>query len=61
MRFSGSRRDIIESQPDDSPSEKTGDIFYFADKIVKKGKIAPFSVNEVEKIVHDVRRTKGPR
>ncbi len=40
------------------PSQKTGDIFDFADKIVKKRKIAPLSVKEVEKIVHEVRRAK---
>jgi hypothetical protein len=40
------------------PSEKTGDVFDFADKIVRKKKIAPLSLREVEKIVHDVRRTK---
>jgi hypothetical protein len=40
------------------PSEKAGDIFDFADKIAKKRKIAPLSLKEVEKIVHDVRRAK---
>jgi hypothetical protein len=58
LRFSGSLRDMMESRPDDSPSEKTGDIFDFADKIVKKRKIAPLSLKEVGKIIHDVRRTK---
>jgi hypothetical protein len=58
LRFSGSLRDTMESRPDDPPSEKTGDIFAFADKIVKKRKIAPLSLKEVEKIVHDVRRAK---
>ena len=48
----------MESRPDDPPSEKTEGIFDFADKIVKKGKIAPLSVKEMETIVHDVRRTK---
>ena len=40
------------------PSEKTGDVFDFVDKIVRKKKIAPLSLREVEKIVHDIRRTK---
>ncbi len=40
------------------PSQKTGDIFDLADKIVKKRKIAPLTMKEVEKIVHDVRRAK---
>lgn len=31
------------------------DIFAFMDKAVKKKKIAPMSVKEVEKIVHEVR------
>ena len=51
-------RDMMEPRPDDPPSEKTGGIFDFADKIVKKRKIAFLSLKEVEKIVHDVRRTK---
>ncbi|MGD0237231.1 MAG: hypothetical protein ABSC55_22210 [Syntrophorhabdales bacterium] len=40
------------------PSQKTGDIFDLADKTVKKRKIAPLTMKEVEKIVHDVRRAK---
>jgi hypothetical protein len=40
------------------PSRKAGDIFDFVGRIAKKRKIAPLSVKEVEKIVHDVRRAK---
>jgi uncharacterized protein (UPF0264 family) len=40
------------------PSQETGDIFDLADKTVKKRKIAPLTMKEVEKIVHDVRRAK---
>ncbi len=58
MKFSGLLRNIIKSKPHGSPSEKTVDIFDFAEKIAKKTKIAPLSLKEVEKIVHDVRRAK---
>ena len=40
------------------PSERTGDIFDFVDKVVKKRKIASLSLKEVENMVHDVRRGK---
>ncbi len=40
------------------PSERSEDIFDFTDSLVKKRKIAPLSLKEVEKIVHEVRRKK---
>ena len=49
----GSRVEVIVL-----PSEKTGDVFDFADKIVKKRKMEPLSLKQIEKIVHDVRRAK---
>ena len=49
----GSRVEVIVF-----PSEQTGDIFDFVDKVVRKRKIAPLSLKEVEKMVHDVRHMK---
>ena len=40
------------------PSVKERDIFTFTDSVVKKKKIAPMSLREIEKIVHEVRGVK---
>lgn len=37
------------------PASEEEDIFSFMDKVVKKKKIAPMSLKQVEKVVHDVR------
>jgi len=37
------------------PSDKERDIFAFTDRVVKKKKIAPMSLREIERIVHEVR------
>jgi len=49
----GSRVEVIVL-----PSVKEGDIFTFTDSVVKKKKIAPMSLREIEKIVHQVRGVK---
>jgi len=40
------------------PSVKEEDAFTFTDSVVKRKKIAPMSLKEIEKIVHEVRRVK---
>ena len=40
------------------PSVKEEDIFSFTGSVVKKKKIAPMSLKEIEKIVHEVRGVK---
>ncbi|HHT9107282.1 MAG TPA: hypothetical protein ACFYEF_06290 [Candidatus Wunengus sp. YC63] len=37
------------------PASEKEDIFSFMDKVVKKKKIAPMSLKQVEKVVHGVR------
>jgi len=37
------------------PSAKEEDIFTFVDTVVKKRKITPMSLKEIEKIVHEAR------
>jgi len=40
------------------PSAKEEDIFTFTDSVVKRRKIAPMSLKEIEKVVHEVRGVK---
>ena len=40
------------------PSGGEEDIFAFTDSLVKKKKIAPMSLKEIENIVHEVRRIR---
>jgi len=40
------------------PSVKEEDIFSFADSVLKKKGIAPMSLKEIEKVVHEVRGVK---
>jgi hypothetical protein len=40
------------------PSVKEEDTFTFTDSVVKRKKIAPMSLKEIEKIVHEVRGVK---
>jgi hypothetical protein len=40
------------------PSVKEEDTFTFMDSVVKRKKIAPMSLKEIEKIVHEVRGVK---
>lgn len=40
------------------PASEEEDIFSFMDKVVKKKKITPMSLKQVEKVVHDVRMGK---
>ena len=40
------------------PSVKEEDTFTFLDSVVKRKKIAPMSLKEIEKIVHEVRGVK---
>lgn len=40
------------------PAGKEEDIFSFMDKVVKKKKITPMSLKQIEKVVHDVRAGK---
>ncbi|HLA50020.1 MAG TPA: hypothetical protein VJ000_02375 [Thermodesulfovibrionia bacterium] len=37
------------------PASEEEDIFSFMDKVVKKKKIVPMSLKQIEKVVHDVR------
>lgn len=47
---SGSKVEVIVF-----PASEEEDIFSFMDKVVKKKKITPMSLKQVEKVVHDVR------
>jgi hypothetical protein len=38
------------------PAEEEEDIFSYIDEVVKKKKITPMSLRDVEKIVHEVRK-----
>jgi len=40
------------------PSGREEDIFTFMDTVVRKKKIAPLNLKEIEKIVHEVRRIR---
>ncbi len=40
------------------PVDEEEDIFRFMDKVVKKKKITPLTMKQVEKIVHEVRAEK---
>lgn len=40
------------------PADKRGDIFSYMDKVMKKKKIAPMSLKQIEKIVHEIRTVK---
>jgi predicted DNA-binding antitoxin AbrB/MazE fold protein len=40
------------------PSVKEEDIFSFTDSVLKKKGIAPMSLKEIEKVVHEVRGVK---
>ncbi len=40
------------------PAKGKGDIFEFMDEVIKKKRIAPMSLKEIEKIVHAVRGVK---
>ena len=49
----GSRVEVIVF-----PSGREEDIFTFMDTVVKKKKIAPMSLKEIENVVHEVRRIR---